>query len=109
MGSNKVEVDENDSNKHNLGTTHHIVSRKTNPEFSPTRFFVAFGKRCKKKLSPHVGVMSSVTGSVEGGVREATTLVHAGGTRHTAHCTAHCTLHTAHCTAHCTLHTEVQK
>ena len=28
MGSNKVEVDENDSNKHNLGTTHHIVSRK---------------------------------------------------------------------------------
>ena len=33
MGSNKVEVDENDSNKHNLGTTHHIVSRKANPEF----------------------------------------------------------------------------
>ena len=28
MGSNKVEADENDSKKHNLGTTHHIVSRK---------------------------------------------------------------------------------
>ena len=40
MGSNKVEVDENDSNKHNLGTTHHIFSRITNPKFIVNVFFV---------------------------------------------------------------------
>ena len=39
MGSNKVEVDENDSNKHNLGTTHNIVSRVTNPKFIVNVFF----------------------------------------------------------------------
>ena len=33
MGSNKVEVDENDSKKHNLGTAHDMFSLNMNPEF----------------------------------------------------------------------------